>query len=538
MKKLRTILCAALVGATALCSTVSLAACGGGNWSTDYIVIPVMNATRQRDQDLVETEVSKYVKEKLGFGVKFKFVDIYAQAGSTFYADMLNSGEQLDIFNIAFSNPDYYIKTKGVREIGSFINEKTTPWLYEYMQDPTSEKIVSYGTDGKAYGVSPIAGTAYYGSCYMVRKDILETIGVYGEGENKWVDGDYIDYDGLDLIFAKMKEYDPKCFPTGILGDNDYSHSFIAADPVCSEILTPQGVLMLEEKDNGGKPTEIVNYYETDAYKEYVEHAAEWNAKGYINGDALQTSSTVKDFLKSEKFYGYFSDPNPQYAMDNKKLYGHEFVRLMTVKPHWYMGAPAMGMYISAKSKNAEKCMRFLDLTFSDTYLGSMLSSGVEGRQWEFVVDEAAGITKEDFLVQVPEGVSFDNRGYWSMGYGNYVKQAYYKSADETAAEGQKIRETINASNGVLTKEATKLSSPAVGFVWDQGKLNTANVTVAMKKYVYLLSTGKGKKGSDDTYTGPGSTYAEFIEELGQKNLKVIMKSKQDQLNEWLTAKN
>ncbi len=89
-----------------------------------------------------------------------------------------------------------------------------------------------------------------------------------------------------------------------------------------------------------------------------------------------------------------------------------------------------------------------------------------------------------------------------------------------------------------MTKEATKLSSPAVGFVWDQGKLNTANVTVAMKKYVYLLSTGKGKKGSDDTYTGPGSTYAEFIEELGQKNLKVIMKSKQDQLNEWLTAKN
>lgn len=515
------------------------------NDASGDIVMAFSGLTQQTDMGLVESAVSAYTKEKLGFGVKFVFISTTDQ--DSMYNSKIAAQEQLDLLNISFGNPTSYITQKKVREIESLITEDNAPHLLDAIEENPS--LLSRHSDGKAYGLSTIEEYYIYGGTYIIRKDILEEVGLYGDGEGQYKEWDKIGYEDLDKIFAAVAA-DPEAssapgggtaYACGKLGTEDLVRYFVPFDPVCSALTTPAGVIMMNrENQASADKSKIVNLYETDEYKEYVEWMGKWNAAGYMHKDAATSTSTVTDMLRTGKFVGAFVDSDAKFSVEYSQDYGNgnEFVQFVITEPYYYAGAPAIGWYVNYQSKMPNKAMRFLDLVWSDRYLVNLLAYGIEGTHYNVVDTEEC--PREEGIMTVPEGVTKGARYTVGGFYGDKSMYYYWASEDEAISETLEKRNFIREKDTEFTATALANTSPALGFVYNAGRKTTTitNINVKIKQYAGRLSVGAGSKGSDGTYTGPGSTYAEFISELKNRKIDDIISDKQSQLNEWLASKN
>lgn len=493
------------------------------------VVMAFMGLSLQADMEKVEAEINKYLRPKIGYGVDFVFVPAGAEATEK-YNGMLAAGQQLDLINISFGDPSVFIKQKKVREIESLITEQDTPNLKRIVANNPS--VLSRATDKVAYGLSNLPAMSAYGGTYMVRKDVLEKAGLYGEGEHKYVENEKITYEDLDYIFETISKNEEvskpngiKAYPCGNLATDDVVRYFIPFDPVCSAVSAPIGVIMMNDYANKSEADrkKIVNLYETDEYKEYTNWMKKWAAAGYLHSDAANTTSSVQDNLRSGRFLGCFTDIDPQFATEYTNDYGDykqgkTFMQLTITDPYYYCGAAAVGWYVNYQSKMPKKAMKILDLIWSDKYLVNLFMYGIEGTQYNFV----EGYEDDGMIEEIAQG-----RENYTVGgfYGNQKDHYFIKVGDDAAAfksEHDKIVERR------AQYEAAALAnrSAASNFLYDSSKQTTriTNISSAINQYAGLLSVGKGD-------------YDAFIKKLNDVKISEVIADKQKQLDEWLAKK-
>lgn len=529
-KVLATLLMSAVM-ATSVCVA---AGCGGGSGAYNGpdadgdVVMAFLGLSQQADMGKVEAAVSKYTNEKLGFGVKFDFIEVGQQDEK--YNSRLVSGQQLDLLNISFGDPSNFIKQKKVREIESLITEENTPNLKKIISDNPS--VLSRSADNVAYGLSNLSAMYAYGGTYMVRKDVLEAVGLYGEGDKKYVENEKVTYEDLDYIFKTISENDEvskpggiKAYPCGNLASDDVVRYFIPFDPVCSAVSAPVGVIMMNDYQNKSaeEKKKIVNLYETDEYKEYTGWMKKWANAGYMHSDAANTTSTVADNLRSGRFLGCFTDIDPQFAPEYTNDYGnHEqgktFMQLTITDPYMYCGAAAVGWYVNYQSKMPKKAMKLLDLIWSDKYLVNLFMYGIEGTQYNFV----EGYKEDGMIEEIAQG-----RANYTVGgfYGNQ-KDYYYIKVGNDAAAFKAQHDGIIAKRAEFETAALANSSAALNFLYDSSKQTNRikNVVNAINQYAGQLSVGKGD-------------YDAFISKLKSVKINDVIADKQKQLDEWLAKK-
>lgn len=548
LKKLLCLSLAAILGGT----TIALAACAGsGNEEGKVVMSFVAGTNLLPDEDKVEAAVDAYCQETYGIGVIFKHVNIYDQA--SVYTNWLGANEEIDIVNLCFVDPMQYINEKRIRPLTELIDEENAPYLSKTLDSRPDMKLLD--KKGTLYGIgTQEIAPAYSGSMIIFKKSVLEKIGLYGEGEGQYKDYDVVRYEDLDKLFAAIKsnpetnktEEGADVYPCPIIASTAPTSAFVAADFMSSGTSSPLAVLEVEP--DGSTSPEVVNYYELETFKTYIEKVSEWNAKGYIHPDAVTATDPYTTMIESGRWVSMFLSLSPglvqTYNSDKKMTEpGDEWIPLaLTDVPYYTSSTPLMAMAINSKSKRPEKAMRIIDAIFSDEKLVNMLQYGIEGEHWVYVGEEEGNpIGKEEGYIYLTQN-NLDKQLYTGLPgiYGD--KDKVYTVIDEGGDFETLIAES-EASNKLtmqIAEEALSHSSVATGFIYDPSKQKARISNIegsVLSQYVATLTTGKGSKGSDGTYTGSGSTYDNFIKALKNAKVDLVIADKQEQLDEWLALK-
>ena len=109
------------------------------------------------------------------------------------------------------------------------------------------------------------------------------------------------------------------------------------------------GVLM-----DHGQDTTVVDYYETDEYKEFVETMYDWQQKGYLSKDAATTTESAENQVKAGAAFSYLAPNKPGYDTRAALLCGTE-MEIAPISEPWAGTAQISYLTYGISSSSADK---------------------------------------------------------------------------------------------------------------------------------------------------------------------------------------
>lgn len=509
MKKMTSVLlaCLMLLGCLAGCSDNGSAAGSiTGDGKGQVVMTYITMLTEPADLEMVESAISKITGDSLGITVDFYPLSILEQSK---YTTIIGGGETLDLMCVSFTDPVEFAKVGMIRKLTEEDIRTYAPDIAALVDAGASLYI--YDAKGNIIGINTKEIVAGAGGSYVVRKSDLDAIGL---GE-VYTDQARVDYEDLDLIFSKLKALYPDSYPCGNL--SDVSSDFIATDSLGSLSSKQYGVLNLEASI---EDTTVVNYYETEEYKEYLSWMQKWFDTGYVYPDALTTSDNAISLFSSGKFRGTFLDCWANLRDEYETRCGEEVVQLQVVDPYYLPIAPGVGICwcVCGTAKNPAGALRLLNAMMTDQKLVNTFQWGIEGVHWK-MVDEDAGV------ITFADGLNASTSGFYNT-LGLYGDKAMIYSM---MSEGQTVG-GIKASNELLIRQrdlAAQKPTPVEGFYWDNSNVTAEIAAVDNVIAQYAASIGIGQN----------KNYEEFIAALKKAGIDKIIADKQAQLDAYLDAK-
>lgn len=477
---------------------------GDGTGTVVMTYITMLN--EPADMALVEDAISQMTNEKLGITVDFYPLSILEQSK---YTTIIGGGETLDLMCISFTDPVEYADVGMVKKLTEEDIRKYAPDIAAMVDAGAS--LYLYDAKGNIIGINTKEIVAGVGGSYVIRKSDLEAIGL----ADTYTDQMRIDYEDLDLIFKKLKEKYPDSYPSGNM--SDVSGNFIGTDALGGLSSKQYGVLNLEASTES---TTIVNYYETDEYKEYLSWMQKWFDAGYVYPDALTSSDNAISLFASGKFRGTYLDCWANLRDEYVTRCGEDVIQLQIMDPCYLPTAPGTGICwsVCGTSKNPAGALRLLNEMFSNQELMNTFQWGIEGTHWKMVDEEAGVITFAD-------GVTASTSGFYNT-LGLYGDKSKVYSM---LSEGQTV-ESIKATNALLIEQrdkAVEKKTPVEGFYWDSSAVTAEIAAVDNVIAQYAASIGIGQN----------KNYDEFIAALKKAGIDKIIADKQAQLDAYLKAK-
>lgn len=349
--------------------------------------------------------------------------------------------------------------------------------------------------NGYVYGV-PVEKEWYADSCLVMRKDILDKYNLDVSNVKSLAD--------CAPIFETIHENEPDM--KIIVGAKDSLIGNIYFADVLSDRF---GVL-----DNGGADTTIVNYYETDNYKNLAATVHDYYEKGYIDKDMATSTDAGTTTLKAGNAFCFATPYKPGVAEQESLNTGYELVavRINPTPAFCYTNAVAAITWgIGQNCENPEMTMKVLDYMYGDPELMNLFNWGIEGVH--YVVKDA-----ENDVIGFPDGVDASNAKYnLNMGWElpNQYKIHVWEGSSRKIMDAQK------------EMNATANKSKALGFMFDS--TSVSNEIAALNNVVSEYSSSIDCGAAD-----PATAIPEFNEKLYAAGLQTVMDEKQKQLNEWL----
>lgn len=260
--------------------------------------------------------------------------------------------------------------------------------------------------------------------------------------------------------------------------------------------------------------TPLVDFYETDTYKHYVEVAREWSEAGYLIPGTTTITDNPPSYVKNGKLAGYLLDIKPGIEQQAESNCGGVDMTIAQIGPavkstdtvSSFMWAIPQG------SECKEKAMAYLNLMYTDPYLINLIDYGIEGQHY---------IKNDDGTIGYPEGVTASSVSYSpNIGFiwGNQLLSYVFEGNDKNVWEEMKK----------FNDDA--IESAAFGFVFDSTPVKTeyAACTSVVDKYSRAL--GQGGVDAD-------STLEQFISELKAAGVDKVVAEKQSQFDSWKASK-
>ena len=461
--------------------------CGGKKGDGKIVVAYYMNSTIATDIDIVEEEINKLVKDKIGAEVELLPIPLGT------YNDqinlMLTGSEKLDLFMMSGSRFSSYYANGQCIALDDLIAS--------YGKDITAllgEKLISGGAiNGKIYGIMPYRDVAQGVGLY-IRKDYVDKYNINIDEVRT--------FDDVEKILKKIKDNEPSLYPL-IIEKN--------------ETLTP--VELMAGKDNvgdgygvidlyGGDPYKVFDYFESDSYREAVNIMHRWYNAGYIAPDAAINTENIATQMKAETGVCYFYKTKTGMDAQESKAAGHEVIHATLVDPVISTSQiQTVSWGIATQSTNPEAAMKFLNLMYSDKEVLNLIDWGVEGKHYVFT---------EDGHIRYPEGVDSTNCGYnvnMSWAFGNQFLSYVWEGNDIDIWE-----QASNAMKNARTAET-------LGFSYDSSPVSNdiAMINNVTAQYRLGLETGMSDPSLID----------EFIAKLQNAGIQNVVNEKQRQLDEW-----
>lgn len=429
------------------------------------------------DQQLIEDEVNKIVKENINATVKLRPIDF----GS--YTTKLNTasaaGEKFDLVwtaNWAF-NYDENVKKGAFLPLNELLEQyapKTLEAIPSFTWDATKHQgeiyaVPNYQTVTSRYGIS-------------ITQSLVEKYGFDTSSIQKLED--------LEPFLQLIKDNEPGMIPLMLTGPGTKFEPF-----------------MYGYDDNGVKlddPTFQANFLEAaPEYKQHVELIRSWFEKGYINEDA----STVKqiDSLYNGKYaVSLESVMKPGYEAEKKLANGGYDVvgiPLTTATTRRTSNITTMTA-ISRTSDHPERAMMLIELVNNDPGLYNLLSFGLEGKHYAKLDDQTVKIDPNG-------GYTAPNWVFGNVFNGYLVEGQPANTWEET----KKLNESAYVQ-------------PTFGFLFDDAavKAEYANIAAVKAEYEPLLLTGT---------VDPDTYLPEYLQKLRNAGAEKVIAELQKQLDAW-----
>lgn len=439
----------------------------------------------QEDMDSVMEALNEYTLKKLNITVEYVF-----HGGN--YSDKINviiaSGEEYDAcFTSSWLNSYNANVAKGafvdikdmLPEYAPNLLEAIPEWFWE-----------ACTIDGGIYGVPNQQIVA-------VQRGIAWNAEIL----------DALDYDTEKVkSIADMEEYAQMAYDEYGVKVLECAYSAVAlvnGYELVSDYLSCGAIKM------GDDSASVVNFYETEEWKEHISAIKNLADKGLFESESAYSGDVKTNLRNTGKFSFYAGEGlSPGVDATLSQKYGTEFRTTdIGVDPYVSTSSVVATMFgISATSKHPVETLQYLELVNTDPYVMNLLAYGIEGKHYNKL---------EDGKVELIADSGYSHGSSWAFGN---VFLTYPLSTQD--ADVWEQTEELNES-------AEK--SPILGFSFDAEpvKVQIANVNTVVLEYSTLTT---GEMPIEETN-------AEFIEKLKVAGVDEIIAEMQRQIDEFLASK-
>lgn len=407
---------------------------------------------------------------------------------------LLQSGEGLDVYHSLGDLPQRVSRNEFV-DITSMIDQYA-PEAKAVVGDAFLKTAM---LNGKLYGIPTYKGVALAPNL-VYRTDIMEEIGVDPASIKSVYD--------LTSVFAKVKAKYPDMIPLVPVhtGDIGLVTTLYGVDFLGDDYLRPVAVLI-------GNDMHVVNFYETQTFKDLITLAREWYEKGYVLKDAATTTSNVLEFMSAGKAFSYIAGYAGTQAYTQISAQSGQPIGMVRLgQPYLSTSSVnALTWGVSTISKHPDVALKFINLLFTDKDVINLVIYGIEGRDY---------VKVDADHVRYPEGQDASTVPYTAqLSCGIVGNQFIQYQMEGTDMADLQLMEYENKNSAM---------SPAMGFTFDSSSVANeySAVTNVIGQYLPGLITG-----SMDPAELPN-----FIAKLKEAGIDRIVAAKQQQLDQWLST--
>ena len=441
----------------------------------------VLGPAQQRDNQRIEQEINKYLKDKLNVTVKMNMLD-WASYDQKLKAAIAAS-EPFDICFTGVGMVDYVLNSKN----GAFME------MDGYLENEMKGAAEAVGED--FLNAARVNGHIYALPCNQ------EKAVSYGFVYNKTLADEYgIDmsdiktYSDIEPKLQQFMEHNEELTP--LFNDNSQNLPFVSIMEMGANPQEKIGMILPDGT--------VVNQYESEEYKAAYQQMRDFYNKGYLRKDV----ATMKDGQSQKSNGQFFTFPvnlKPCYADElNILAQGKGFtLAQVDVTDIYLTNALGSMQAISRTSKNPQRAAMFLELVNTDKYLNNLINFGVEGVDYEKVSDNVIKL--------IPDSGYAPNMQWM---YGNQ----FLNFLNETEAPDK--WEQFEAFNA----KAKQL--PDFGFIFDETPVQTevAATLNIVKEYNNVLKVGA---------VDPEKTLPEFLNKLREAGSETIVAEMQKQFDQF-----
>lgn len=445
------------------------------------------------DLQTVEDAMNEILIPKINCKIKLETVD-----GSNYNNQMnldLASSTRIDValtggsYNTAIAQRQIIDMTEVLDEYGKEAKEQVGE---KYLKGVTVK--------GKIYGLPNVNGRASVIQ-FAARTDILEKYNLSLEGIKQvgsWEEQSE-NMKIIENILQTVKDKEPDMIP--LVADQ-------AGNVRVDEMILRNGLVddlgILLGKDS----TQVVNYYETEEFKECCYLLRDWYKKGFIMKDVSTTTELASSILASGQGFSVFTRSEIGYDAQLKNSTGYDFSCVKMSLP-LVTSVTNMTYSIPVTTKDPVASMKVLNELYSNPDISTLLTYGVEGVHY---------VLTEDGKATYPEGIEANTSSYSHSNFWAVPNQLIALEMDGTVADYNKILKENNESADV---------SKTLGFNFDNSEVQTE--TAACSAVVDEYKKGL-KSGSIDV----DKYLPEFLEKLRDAGINTIIQNKQKQLDQWM----
>lgn len=465
----------------------STAAVDGEGYEVNYLYLVAQEGT---NQSKVNQAVSELAEKELN--MKVNMIPMTFGTYASQLAMMLAAGEPLDIFPGMADQFATYIESEYIVNCADY---------KEYLQDAFN----TLGEDANAgyvgdflVGFSNMKERAYPAGI-VVRKDIFDELGYKVEDFDVNVD-DYSSFDQIADMYAAVKEKYPDmiCLDgTSIMGIEDLTYT--------DNLGNDYGVLM-----DYGQDTTIVNWFESDQWRNFCEIGRKWFTAGYLSQDIAVNQDSGELKMKAGNCFSFEVKIKPNTNVEKLAQTGYEVEVIPISKGMKNTNAVNADLLCIANSaEDKVKAAQFMNWTYVSQDFNDLINWGIEGEDW---------VLTDDGQAAYPDGVDASSAGYHNDFGFIYPNQF---AGHAWTGNPVDIWDQYKVYNDGLMK------SKAFGFTFDSTPVATEIAQLTSVRDQYWKDLAFGAVEVDDKLQ-------EFNDALYAAGLQTVMDEKQRQLDEWL----
>ena len=409
----------------------------------------------------------------------------------------LASGDRIDLMNAMDYNYAGYLATESILPLNDLLDnygkdiKAVFGTDFKYMLDGLT-------FDGTIYGIPQLSAKHTY-NYVLINKDLADKYNMDLSAIKTYKD--------LEPLMLTIKEKEPGVKPIVRSG---ITFSGTTAACTCNENYEAMsdgvGVLMSDEG------YDIVDFYETDEYKEFLDTVHRWYTEGLVSDDIATSGDRVHTYWQTGNAFACI-DHTTNYSAENEgknltNTYGVNSVVIPISSP--VCSNLIYSSVIPRTSQNPEGAMIFLNEMYKNPDLVNTMYYGVEGTDWNMV---------DGFITGVEGSSAFLNCGTSQpMIWGNYFISSPTAGNDSDSIK--KALEYTRSGKGART----------LGFLFDTSEVSDewAAIQSVLSEY---------QEGLEFGILDPETELPKFINKLKAAGVDDFIAEKQKQLDKWSANK-